>query len=143
MYFFQNDYGELAHPDILNAMIAANLVPEQGYYNDSHSEKAREYILRELGSSADAEIHFTPGGTLTNVIALAVGAAHSVSHGDGLGCHINGSGVCNAVLGVCLCADDIPGTGYPLPCVCQKTPPLPSVIVAFFVDSIALFTAKY
>ena len=52
-------------------MIAANLVPEQGYYNDSHSEKAREYILRELGSSADAEIHFTPGGTLTNVIAIS------------------------------------------------------------------------
>ena len=35
MYSFLNDYAELAHPSILNAMQAANLVPEEGYYNDS------------------------------------------------------------------------------------------------------------
>ena len=32
---------------------------------------------------------------------------------------------------------------FPLPCVCQNTPPFPSVTVACFVDSIAFLTAKY
>ena len=71
MYSFLNDYSELAHPNILNAMVAANLVPEEGYYNDSHSARAKELIRGELGGNREVAIHFMPGGTLTNLIAIS------------------------------------------------------------------------
>lgn len=34
MYFFLNDYGEIAHPRILEAITRENLIPEEGYYKD-------------------------------------------------------------------------------------------------------------
>ena len=46
---------------------------------------------------------------------------------------------CEKELGIKFTIDN----DFPLPCVCQKTPPLPSVTVACFVDSIAFLTAKY
>lgn len=52
-------------------MLAANLVSEEGYYNDSHSARARELIRGELGGNQNVAIHFMPGGTLTNLIAIS------------------------------------------------------------------------
>ena len=66
-----NDYGELAHPSILEAMASTNLSPKDGYYNDSHSENAKGLIRKELGGRQDVQIHFIPSGTLTNLIAIS------------------------------------------------------------------------
>lgn len=71
MYYFENDYGEMAHPRIFEAMMKYNLDSETGYYGDNHSEKARELIREELGAGDEVEIHFAPGGTLANVIAIS------------------------------------------------------------------------
>lgn len=71
MHFFMNDYGELAHPSIFSEMERANMTPEEGYFGDSHSDKAREYIQRELGGQNAAAIEFAPGGTIANMIAIS------------------------------------------------------------------------
>ena len=67
---FNNDYSEGAHPSILQAMLESNLEQNDGYGLDAHSERARASILRELDRT-DADIHFIPGGTQTNLLAIA------------------------------------------------------------------------
>ncbi len=94
MHSFLNDYSELAHPSILEAMTRANLQPEPGYYTDSHSGTARELIRRELGVGEECEIHFMTGGTVTNLVAvtaflrphqavIAARSAHVATHETG------------------------------------------------------------
>jgi len=70
MYSFRNDYSEGAHPKILEALVKYNLVQEDGYGEDSHSIKGKELIKTHLGSN-DCNIHFIPGGTLTNLVAIS------------------------------------------------------------------------
>ena len=43
-----------------------------GYGEDVHSGLAKSYIGKLLGS-IDADIHFIPGGTQTNLVLIAVG----------------------------------------------------------------------
>ncbi len=71
MYFFLNDYGELAHPSILAAIAQTNLTPEEGYYCDSHSENARKLICKEIGTVPFSEIHFITGGTIANLTVIS------------------------------------------------------------------------
>lgn len=70
MYSFVNDYSEGAHPRILEALIKANLEQNIGYGEDIHSDKAKEYIGRII-EREDAEIHFIPGGTQTNLLVIS------------------------------------------------------------------------
>lgn len=70
MYSFSNDYSEGAHPQVLDLMIKSNLEQNIGYGNDIHSEKAKEYI-KELIKNKEAAIHFIPGGTQTNLLAIS------------------------------------------------------------------------
>jgi len=70
MYSFKNDYSEGAHPKILEALIKFNLIQEDGYGEDSHCIHAQELIKSYLGSN-QCDIHFIPGGTLTNLIAIS------------------------------------------------------------------------
>ncbi|MDO4268455.1 MAG: aminotransferase class I/II-fold pyridoxal phosphate-dependent enzyme [Eubacteriales bacterium] len=70
MYSFNNDYSEGAHPRILQAMMEANLEQNPGYGTDSHSAHARELIRREIRRE-DADVHFIPGGTQTNLLAVS------------------------------------------------------------------------
>lgn len=70
MYSFKNDYSEGAHPDILDALIKYNLVQEEGYGEDSHSNKARALIHTLIGNNK-SDIHFIGGGTLTNLLAIS------------------------------------------------------------------------
>ncbi len=70
MYSFTNDYSEGAHPRILQAMMEANLTQNKGYGLDSHSDHARELIRQEI-RHPEADIHFIPGGTQTNLIVIA------------------------------------------------------------------------
>lgn len=70
MYSFANDYSEGAHPRVLDLMIKSNLEQNTGYGNDIHSEKAKEYI-RKFIENKEAAIHFIPGGTHANLLAIS------------------------------------------------------------------------
>ncbi len=70
MYSFTNDYSEGAHPRILQAMMEANLTQNTGYGLDTHSARAKGLIRHEIGQP-QADIHFIPGGTQTNLIVIA------------------------------------------------------------------------
>ncbi len=70
MHSFMNDYSEGAHPRILELMLKSNLEQNDGYGLDVHSQRARESI-RQLIQQPDADIHFIPGGTQTNLLAIS------------------------------------------------------------------------
>ena len=70
MYYFTNDYSEGAHPRILQALLDTNLQQVGGYGEDPFCLEAAELIKEKLGRS-DVDVHFIPGGTQTNMIALA------------------------------------------------------------------------
>lgn len=70
MYSFANDYSEGAHPKVLDLMIKSNLEQNIGYGNDIHSDRAKEYI-KSLIENKEAAIHFIPGGTHTNLLAIS------------------------------------------------------------------------
>ncbi|MDF2906084.1 MAG: aromatic amino acid beta-eliminating lyase/threonine aldolase [Herbinix sp.] len=70
MISFINDYSEGAHPHVLELMLKSNLEQNNGYGNDNHSNRAKEYIKKELGCE-DVDIHFIPGGTQTNLLVIS------------------------------------------------------------------------
>ncbi len=70
MHNFVNDYNCLAHPEILKRMEALALEKQPGYGLDRHCARAKELLYKELGTDK-VDIHFIPGGTGTNLIAIA------------------------------------------------------------------------
>ncbi len=70
MYSFTNDYSEGAHPRILQALLETNLQQVAGYGEDPFCREAAELIKAKMGRS-DVDIHFIPGGTQTNLIAIS------------------------------------------------------------------------
>ena len=70
MYRFTNDYSEGAHPRILQALWETNLEQTLGYGEDPFCHEAAELIKARLGRQ-DVDIHFIPGGTQTNLIAIS------------------------------------------------------------------------
>ena len=70
MISFMNDYSEGAHPHILELMMKSNLEQNTGYGEDAHSNKAKEYIRKQL-QREDVDIHFIPGGTQTNLLVIS------------------------------------------------------------------------
>jgi len=70
MYLFDNDYSEGAHPNILKAIVTANLDQTLGYGEDAYTKKAQD-MIRELVASKDADVYFITGGTLTNIVVLS------------------------------------------------------------------------
>ncbi|MBQ7786266.1 MAG: aminotransferase class I/II-fold pyridoxal phosphate-dependent enzyme [Clostridia bacterium] len=69
-YFFQNDYGEGAHPVVLKKLIETNLEHTCGYGLDEYSIKAAE-LIREKCGKPQAAVHMMTGGTSANMIALS------------------------------------------------------------------------
>ncbi len=69
-YSFQDDYSEGCHPEILDALVAANLDQQSAYGNDAYSAEARSLIAAACGS-ADVPIFFVSGGTLANLTISA------------------------------------------------------------------------
>ena len=47
-YMFKCDYSEGAHPKILKALQRSNGEQQVGYGEDRHSQKASEFIKKEL-----------------------------------------------------------------------------------------------
>lgn len=70
MYNFKNDYAEGAHPRILRALAETNLLQMEGYGEDQYSLGAAD-LIREKIKRDDVDIHFIPGGTLTNLLAIS------------------------------------------------------------------------
>lgn len=69
MLFFRNDYGNGAHPQIMEALCKTNLELTVGYGMDAYCQKA-ETIIRNLCNCPNAAVHFIPGGTQVNKTAI-------------------------------------------------------------------------
>ena len=70
MFRFECDYGEGAHPKILERLAETNLEQTPGYGKDAHSERART-LIRQACGIPQAAVEFLPGGTQTNQIVIA------------------------------------------------------------------------
>ncbi|MBP3655093.1 MAG: hypothetical protein J6K32_00175 [Clostridia bacterium] len=68
--FFQNDYGEGAHPLIMQRLVETNLEHTCGYGLDPYSLRAAELIRQKCGRP-EAAVHMLAGGTSANAIAMA------------------------------------------------------------------------
>lgn len=69
-YCFHNDYSSVAHPRILTAVAGLGGEHNIGYGEDPHCRQAAEILRRDLKNS-DVDIHFLPGGTITNLCTIA------------------------------------------------------------------------
>ena len=69
-YNFMNDYNELAHERILDAIANANREQDNSYGLDARCERARELIRARLGDTP-SDVHFLVGGTQTNLTIIA------------------------------------------------------------------------
>ncbi|KAK6379072.1 hypothetical protein LTS17_006776 [Exophiala oligosperma] len=67
---FADDYGEGAHPRILEALARSNLSQQPGYGNDEFCTQARSLIRESIGVE-DASVFFVTGGTPANLISIA------------------------------------------------------------------------
>jgi len=67
---FKNDYSELAHPLVLEALSAVGNTQFEGYGQDEFSLRAGE-LLREKLHAPSADVHFIAGGTHANLIVLS------------------------------------------------------------------------
>jgi threonine aldolase len=69
-YSFRNDYSELCHPELLDALLKASQEQNNGYGLDKHSNHAKQLIKEKL-ESEDCEIHFVTGGTQANASVIS------------------------------------------------------------------------
>lgn len=70
MIQFQCDYTEGAHENIIKKLVETNMDQTVGYGMDGYCESARARIREKLGNP-DADVHFTVGGTQTNLIVIS------------------------------------------------------------------------
>ncbi len=76
IYSFLDDYSEGCHPQILDALAAANLDQQAAYGSDEYCVQARSHIAAACGRS-EVPIFFVSGGTLANLtIAAAILRPH-------------------------------------------------------------------
>lgn len=68
--FFVNDYGEGAHPKVLEKLMETNFQHLSGYGTDAWCDSAKEKIRRAC-NCPEAEIFFISGGTQSNVIVIS------------------------------------------------------------------------
>jgi len=69
-YSFKNDYSEIAHPQVLEALSAAGCKQFEGYGLDEYSARAAG-LIRSIISKPSADVHFIAGGTHANLVALS------------------------------------------------------------------------
>lgn len=70
MIFFNCDYNEGAHPEIIRRLTETNFEQTPGYGEDRHCELARSYIKKAC-SREDTDIHFLVGGTQANLTVIS------------------------------------------------------------------------
>ena len=69
MIYFNNDYAEGCHENVLGALIRTNMEQTPGYGQDHHCASAAAKI-RKLCGREDADVHFLVGGTQTNLTVI-------------------------------------------------------------------------
>lgn len=69
MLFFRNDYGNGAHPVVMDALCKTNLELTAGYGTDDYCKNAAHRI-RQLCNAPQAAVHFIVGGTQVNKTAI-------------------------------------------------------------------------
>lgn len=67
---FKNDYGEGAHPRILQALVDHNMEQQAGYGQDDYSIEACRLISSYLDNDY-SEVHLLSAGTQTNLVAIS------------------------------------------------------------------------
>ena len=70
MLYFNNDYNEICHPAVLEAMLALASVQMPGYGMDVCCKEADE-LIKKACSADNAAVHFLVGGTQTNLTVIA------------------------------------------------------------------------
>ncbi len=70
MIYFNCDYNEGAHPQVLKAIFDTNMVQSAGYGYDEYCEKARKLICN-LCENEELYVQFLVGGTQTNLTVIA------------------------------------------------------------------------
>ena len=70
MIYFNSDYLEGAHPEIMKRLAETNMVQTVGYGEDEYCASARAKI-RAACDAPDADIHFFSGGTQANTTVIA------------------------------------------------------------------------
>jgi len=66
---FMNDYNAAAHPRVLDAIATASGRRFTGYGTDEETAAAAD-VVRQLTGCPGADVHFLPGGTMTNLTAI-------------------------------------------------------------------------
>lgn len=69
MLFFENDYGEGAHPAVLAHLAETNMEHLSGYGVDPYCASAKEKILNACGCPGE-NVFFLVGGTQTNAVVI-------------------------------------------------------------------------
>lgn len=94
MIYFNNDYSEGCHPEVLKALTRTNMEQTIGYGTDEHCAAAAKRI-RKLCREDTLAVHFLVGGTQANltVIAAALRPHQGVIGADTahIHCHETGS----------------------------------------------------
>lgn len=67
---FKNDYSEMAHPAVLEALTAVGRKQFEGYGLDEYSMRAGELIKEKTGMRS-ADVHFISGGTHANLTVIS------------------------------------------------------------------------
>lgn len=70
MIYFNSDYNQGAHPEVLDALIKTNAEHTDGYGLDPHCENAAN-MIRELIGDESCAVHFMTGGTPCNITFAA------------------------------------------------------------------------
>ena len=70
MIYFNNDYSEGCHPEILKALTQTNMEQSSGYGMDDHCAAAAAKI-RSLCQDETLAVHFLVGGTQANLTVIA------------------------------------------------------------------------
>lgn len=68
--FFRNDYGEGAHPLVMQRLMQTNMEHTCGYGLDAYSLRAAD-LIRALCGKPEAAVHMMVGGTSANMVALS------------------------------------------------------------------------
>ncbi len=69
MLYFESDYTEGAHENVLKALLETNLESLSGYGTDKYCQQAKQKI-KEACQCPEAEVFFLVGGTQTNQIVI-------------------------------------------------------------------------
>lgn len=71
MYSFVNDYSEGACKEVMENLLKTNYLQTPGYGLDQFCEHAQD-MVRKYVSKENVDVHFIPGGTPANVLAISI-----------------------------------------------------------------------